>query len=252
MKKIFFLNFLLILNTGFSAQTLQVNTQLSQDSDSAALLLVIYDLDQGKKTPYFMNLSPGKALQTFSIEGDHFQILQWEIQAPHLKFSPCAPSDVINHHSLIVSLYGKIEAQGLHCTSHEVAMLPQLATPTPTVSSSPQTAHAVDSDPNAGNKAIANYLTALSKNCQKGKFIADFEAETVTYNILGMKEGHCDVSIGTNQLPPVQCAFNQNDIALLASPTEIESYRSGTSQYSDNSLSARIMKARCKAAEKIK
>ena len=63
-----------------------------------------------------------------------------------------------------------------------------------------------------------------------------------------MNAGKCDVTIGTNKLPPLLCHFNKNDIALLASPTEIENYQLGTATYSENSLSARIMKARCKAA----
>ena len=252
MKKIVALSFLLASHSLFAAQTIQIHSQLPAESPSAALLLVIYDIDQGRKTPYFMNLTPGQTLQTFHIDGNHFQILQWEIQAPNLKFSPCAPTQVINNQSLIVNMMGKIESNGLHCALREVAIIPQLSTPTPVTTSSPTITAAVTVDPNAGNKVIANYLTALGKSCQKGTFIADFESQTVTYTILGMNADHCAVTIGTNKLPPLTCNFNQNDIALLASPTEIDGYTQGTAKYSENSLSARIMKARCKTESPAK
>ncbi len=250
MKKIVALSFILAANTGFAAQTIQIHSQLPAESPSAAMLIVIYDIDLGKKSPYFMTLSPGQTLQTFHVEGNHFQIIQWEIQAPNLKFSPCAPTEIVNNHSLIVNMIGKIEAHGLHCALREVAVIPQLSTPAPTPTAASSITPAIAADPNAGKKAIASYLTALGKDCQKGKFIADFESQSVTYTILGMNAGHCDVTIGTNQLPPLTCSFNQNDIALLASPTDIENYKLGTAEYSENSLSARIMKARCKAIEK--
>ena len=251
MKKILALSFMLAANISFAAQTIQVHTQLPPESPSAALLIVIYDIDLGKKTPYFMNLSPGQTLQTFHVEGNHFQILQWEIQAPNLKFSPCAPTDIVNNHSLVVNMIGEIKSNGLRCALREVAVIPQLSTPAPTPIATSSITPVIAFDPNSGKKAIASYLTALGKDCQKGKFVADFESQSVTYTILGMNADHCDVTIGTNQLPPLTCSFNQNDIALLASPTEIEGYKLGTAEYSENSLSARIMKARCKAAEKV-
>ena len=250
MKKILSLSFLLAASTSFAAQTIQIHSQLPAESPSAALLIVIYDIDQGKKTPYFMNLTPGQTLQTFHVDGNHFQIIQWEIQAPNLKFALCAPTQVIDNHSLVVNILGKLEANGLHCALREVAVIPQLSTPTPSAVSTPNVALATAIDPNVGKKAIANYLTALGKGCQKGTFIADFDAQSVTYTILGMNADHCDVTIGTNQLPPLTCHFNQNDIALLASPMEIENYSLGTAEYSENSLSARIMKARCQATSK--
>lgn len=245
MKKILGFFFLFAISTTFAAQTIQIHSQLPAESPSAALLLVIYDIDQGKKTPYFMNLTPGQTLQTFHVEGNHFQILQWTIQAPNLEFSPCSPTPVIDNHSLIVNIIGEIKPNGLRCALREVAVIPQLSIPTAATASVAPVAN-VDSD--SGKKAIASYLTALSKECQKGKFQANLESQTVTYSILGMNAGKCDVTIGTNKLPPLLCHFNKNDIALLASPTEIENYQLGTAAYSENSLSARIMKARCKAA----
>lgn len=252
MKKIISLSILLAINTAFSAQTLQIHSQLPAESPSAALFIVVYDLDQNKKTPYFMDLKPGQTLQTFHVEGNHFQISQWEIQAPNSKFSPCAPTAMVNNHSLLVDLIGKIEANQLQCHLREVAVIPQLSTSTPVAVSTSNAAPAITIDPNVGKKTIANYLTALGKSCQKGTFIADFDSQSVTYTILGMNAGHCDVSIGTNKLPPLLCHFNQNDIALLASPTEIESYQQGTAEYSENSLNARIMKARCQAEKSAK
>ena len=238
----------LLTNTGFAKQTVQVYVQLPSESPSAALLLVIYDIDKGKKSPYFMPLTPGQTLQTFQVEGNHFQIIEWTIQAPNLTFTPCAPTSIIDNHSLIVNIMGKIAANGLHCASREVAVIPQLTTaPTP-VASAPISSETAVIDPKAGKKTIAEYLTALSKQCQKGQFNAAFDSQTVTYKILGMKDGKCDVTIGTNKLPPMQCHFTQNDIALLASPAAIESYSNGTAEYSENSLDARIMKARCKTA----
>lgn len=248
MKKIVVLSFLFLTHTVFSAQTIQIYSQLPTESPSAALLIVIYDIDQDKKTPYFMNLTPGQTLQTFHVEGNHFQILQWGIQAPNLTFAPCAPTQIIDNHSLIVNIIGKIEANGLRCALREVAVIPQLSAPAPNATSISKITPALAIDPNAGKKTIANYLTALGNNCQKGTFIADFETQSVTYTILGMNAGHCDVTIGTNQLPPLTCHFNANDIALLASPMEIEGYSLGTTEYSENSLSARIMKARCQTA----
>lgn len=246
MKRIMALNFLLLTTTAFSAQTIQIHTQLPAESPTAALILVVYDIDQDKKTPYFMNLTPGQTLETFYVEGNHFQIIQSEIQAPNVTFSPCAPTETIDNQSLIVNMVGSIKPDDLRCAFRKVAVIPQLSTPAPIKTTTPTIKSAAAVDPNAGSKTIANYLTAL-QNCKKGTFIADFDTQSVTYTILGMTTGHCDVTISTNQSIPLTCRFNQNDIALLTSSSEIQSYQEGTAVYSENSLNARIMKARCKS-----
>lgn len=243
MKKIFFLFF--IINATYAAQSIQIHAQLPDNSPTAELLFIVDDSDTGRKTPASMSLRAGQNLQTFQVAGDHYQLIPVKLQGPNIQFTPCVPTQVISNHSLIVTITGTIAPNQLACAYRETTTLPQLYTPI-AKPSAPITPTAV-ADPNAGKKVIADYLTALSKNCQKGKFIADFDSQSVTYNILGMNAGHCNVTVGTNQLPPLTCSFNQNDIALLASPTEIESYKMGTAEYSDTSLSARIMKARCKA-----
>jgi hypothetical protein len=249
MKKNILISGLLLSNTLYAAQNIQISATIDSLSPRAELIFTIDDFDVGKKTPYIMSLKPGQNFQMFSVEGDHYQITQWSIQAPHLNFMACASTEVLNNHSLIVNIIGKIEPNGLTCRLREVAVIPQLSmTPAPIPASTSSITLAMPADKNAANKTIANYLTALSKNCQKGTFIADFDTQSVTYKILGMNANHCDVTIGSNQLAPLTCRFNQNDIALLASPTEIGNYQQGTTAYSENSLSARIMKARCQAA----
>ena len=252
MKKFVLFNFLLTTHIVFAAQTIQIHAQLPPESPAAALLVVINDLDQGKSTPYLMPLAPGQTLQTFQVEGNHYQIIQWTIQAPNLAFSPCAPTQSIDNRSLIVTLTGKIVPGNLKCALREVAAIPQLAAYVPTTSVAPSVTPAASTDKKSADKEIAAYLTALSKPCEKGTFQASFETQTVTYNILGMNAGNCDVSIRYNKLPPVSCHLNNNDIALLTSPTEINSYINGTAEHSENSLSARIMKARCQTTTTLK
>ncbi len=251
MKKNFIFSLLLAANTNFAAQTIQIHAQLPPESPAAVLLLVINDIDQGKKTPYLMPLTPGQTLQTFQVEGNHYQIIQWTIQAPNLTFSPCTPTQSIDSRSLIVNIIGKIAPNGLTCRLREVAAIPQLAAIEPTASVAAGATPAATTDKKSGNQEIAAYLTALSKPCEKGTFQANFETQTVTYKILGMNAENCDVSINYNKLPPLLCHLNNNDIALLASPTEINNYKNGNAEHSENSensensLSARIMKARC-------
>ncbi|MES2204822.1 MAG: hypothetical protein V4496_06345 [Pseudomonadota bacterium] len=245
MKKLLLLT--CIVPISYATQVVQIQATLPTNSSDANFLFILEDSDTGKKTAESIYLHAGKNLATFQVEGDHYRVIPANLEAPHQQFTPCAPTQLISNHSLIITITGKIAPNELRCNYRETTTLPDLYTHTAASASAATTSAPVTTDPNAGSKAIANYLTALSKDCQKGKFIADFDSQSVTYNILGMNAGHCEVNINTNQSLPLTCQFNQNDIALLSSPTEIESYKLGTAQYSDNSLSARIMKARCKA-----
>lgn len=248
MKKILVLG-LLFTNTIFAAQTIQVNVRLAENSPAAELLFVVNDIDTGKMTPYMMPLSPGQNLQVFHVEGDHYSITQWQIQAPNLQFTPCAPNPRIDNHSLTVEMNGKIVAGGLRCIAREVASIPQLYTPienkTAPVITTPS---APTSDSKNGYAEIAKYLTALSADCSPGEFHAKFETQEIKYTILGKKGGACSVSIDVNHTKkPLLCAFTNNDIALLSSPAEIQRYKDGTPETSANSLNTRIMNARCKS-----
>lgn len=241
---------LLLANAAFAAQTIQVHVRLPDNSPSAELLLVVNDIDTGRMTPYLMPLSPGQNLQTFNVEGNHYSITQWKIQAPNLQFIPCAASQQVDNHSLTVDINGKIAQGGLSCISREVTTIPQLYTPTataPTAAITTPNAPAATTDPKAGYAEIAKYLTALSSNCTPGEFHAKFETQVIDYTILGKKSGKCNVSIDVNNAKkPLLCPFTDNDIALLGSPAEIQRYKDGTPESAASSLNTRIMNARCK------
>lgn len=248
MKKL--LLFTCLSQLTYAAQVVQIQANLPQNSSDANFLFILEDSDTGKKTAESVYLHAGQNLATFQVSGDHYRVIPANLEAPNQQFTPCTPTQLISNHALIITITGNIAPHQLHCAYRETAALPDLYTPAPIAHTTPSITTTPTADPNAGNKAIADYLTALNNNCQKGKFIADFNSQSVTYNILGMNAGRCEVTVGTNKLAPLTCSFNQNDVALIASPTEIESYKSGLKQYSENSLSAQIMKARCKATQK--
>lgn len=251
MKKIIFyiLSSFLLINNLYAAQNIQISATIASPSPAAQLFFIVDDPDVGKKTPYVMSLKPGQNFQMFSVEGNHYQIIQWSIQAPNLNFTICEPSELIDNQSLVITINGQIAENNLRCTSRKTAALIQLASAksTPVTANPSEVTQSSSNDHSkTGYASIANYLTALNK-CKKGDFHADFETQKIDYAILGAKSGVCDVAITTGNMKPLLCHFTDNDIALLASPTVIQQYTNGVVDSSPNSLNTRIMNARCKS-----
>ncbi len=237
---------LILLRASYASQSIQIHAQLPDNSPNSEFLLIIDDIDQGTKTPVQINLHAGQNLQTFSVHGEHYQVVPATIQAPNVQFTPCAPSSLIDHRSLIITITGKIEPEALQCTYREIATLPQLYTPVNRASEAMNVAP-TKNDVKTGYAEMAKYLTSLSNHCEAGKFHAGFETQFVDYTILGIKNGVCEVSISANaSQKPLICHFNTNDIALIAAPSRISEVAQGQVSYSPNDLSTRIMKARCK------
>lgn len=240
MKKI-----LLILacaiNTVYAAQSIQIIAYLPADSSDANLMLIIDDIDSGTTTPASMYLHSGNNLQTFQVKGDHYQIIPVKLSAPNIQFTPCSTSPIIDHHSLIMTITGKISSDTFKCTYRQTTTLPQLYAPV-----SPKIVAAPAHSANTGQAEIAKYLTNLSQGCQQGIFNAKFSEQKAEYDILGMKSGACEVSISTSDnKKPLLCQFTPEDIMYMASPEKISQAQAGQAKYSPGDLSVQIMKTRC-------
>jgi hypothetical protein len=247
MKKLLMLIF--FLNIAHASQTIQIQAHLPNNSPDANFLFIIDDSDTGTKTAASMYLHAGQNLATFSVSGDHYQVIPATLQAPNMQFTPCIPTSLISNHSLIVTITGEIAPNQLTCAYRETAMLPQLYTPVAAAvapAANNLTATTMTSEPKAAPLEMANYLTALSQDCKQGDFHMNYVTAKADYIILGMKSGACEVSIETSATDKsLLCHFTPSDIALMASPSRIAQAQQGNTQYSANDLTANIMKARC-------
>lgn len=238
----------LVSHLAYSGQVIQIAATLAMDSSDANLMLMIDDLDSGVKTPLSMYLHAGNNLQTFTVSGDHYQLIPIKLLAPLQEFVPCPPSAIIDHHALIMTISGKIAANQLNCSYRETPSLGQLYPSTQRSSSTLSASAALSQAPLSSQKtnAMADYLRALSENCSQGDFEIPFAQQKVEYTILGLKSGHCDVTISTGEeKAPLLCRFTADDLAMMASPKRIADANQGLLSYSENDLSAQIMKARC-------
>lgn len=252
MKKV--ITLACILNTAYAAQTIQVQAYLPENSSDANFLFILNDSDTGTKTAESMYLHAGKNLATFQVSGDHYQIIPAQLQAPNMQFTPCSSTQLINNHSLIITLTGEIAPNKLKCAYRETAALPQLytraaaATPVATITTS--TTNDVKTPPDDSKTAsaeMAKYLTALSQDCKQGEFHMNYSTNKADYMILGMKSGACEVSIDTGKGgKPLLCQFTPSDVALMSSPSRIAQATQGNAAYSANDLTTHIMQKACR------
>ncbi len=232
-----------LVNVAYATQTIQIAAHLPPDSSDGNLMLIIDDIDSGIKTPVSIYLHAGQNLQTFQIQGDHYQIIPVKMVAPNQSFVPCSPTAIIDHHSLIITITGKILPNDINCAYRETTTLPQLYTPT--VVTTPSTTP-LNSTAKSGQTEMAKYLTSLSQDCKEGIFHTTTGAQKTEYNILGLKSGACEVSISTDEKQkPLLCQFSPEDVMYMASPEKISQAEAKQLVYSPSDLSARIMQARC-------
>ncbi|MCD8499590.1 MAG: hypothetical protein LRY43_00175 [Gammaproteobacteria bacterium] len=85
------------------------------NSPAAEFLLLIQDNDFGTSIPINMPLYAGQNLQTFSVRGEHYQVIPLSLTAGDVRLTPCSPSGLITGHSLIVTMSGNLIQEGLHC-----------------------------------------------------------------------------------------------------------------------------------------
>jgi len=235
----------LLFRFAIAGQSIQIHAELPMNSPAAEFLLLIQDNDFGTKTAVNMLLRAGQNLQTFSVRGEHYQVIPLSLTAGDMRLTPCAPSALISGRSLIMTMNGNIASEGLHCVYRETASLPQLYTPALKTSTGVAKQVAAQSA-DLGYSGVVNYLTQLSRGCEVGTFRSTVAKQLVTYSILGMKEGICQVSISTDpSKKPLNCLFRSDDIALIAAPSRIRDAEQGQLNYSDSDLVTRIMKARC-------